>query len=83
MILETLMGSIMIKYRLNKPQLVLRPPEYAETGRPCMVQLSGVKANARVWAIHFLYSSCNSLMVSEMEGDTCSVETIILLLDGE
>lgn len=55
MILETLMGSIMIKYQLNKQQLVSRLQEYAETARPCMIQLRGVKANVRVWGIHLRY----------------------------
>ena len=55
MILETVMGSIMIKYQLNNQQLISRLQEYAETARPCMIQLRGVKANVRVWAIRFQY----------------------------
>lgn len=55
MILETLMGSIMIKYQLIKLQLVSRLQEYAETSRPCIVHLVGVEVSERVWANHFQY----------------------------
>ena len=55
MILEAFKGSMIIKYQSHEPQLVSSLQEYAETGRPCMVQLVGVKANVRVWAIHFHY----------------------------